>query len=762
MQGKFLTTSWGKNSLVLILLLGFLQSQEFNQIYGFITDESSGEALIGANVYLAGTDRGTATNHDGYFVISEIPSGNYTVVVSYLGYNTLKKSVSLKNDVDLAFSVTLEITPIEMSLIEVTGEEVDRRVNIQISRNTLNMRQLKNVPQLGEADLFRSLQSLPGVLTESEFSTGLIIRGGNSDQNLILLDGITVYNPSHVGGFFSNFIVDAIKEADLLKGGFNAEYGGRLSAVLNVRSREGNRNKFNGKGSVSLLSAQTTMEGPIGKGAWLMSGRRTYFDQVFKGTSFDFPYYFYDLQGHIFQDVGKNDRISMSFYTGKDDLFWDEIMLKGVWGNRTISMNYRKFFNTKLVSNWLLAKSRFDIFFGLGGDSGVNEEDYIDDLTFRSDWTWFASQDAQVRFGIEIKDLDFVYSSSFLDSVIFDTRSHPIEAAAYIKTKYWLSKKLMIEPGFRVNYYDKAAENWFMDPRLGIKYLLTNDRYINFSTGIYHQFMETIQDDFNPKILDAWFAIDPSVDPASAIQVVLGYEEYFGSSYHVQIETYYKDMKNLLTFVDTRSTVDEMIPDETLDDLVDVGDGHAYGFELFLEKRLGRLNGWASYAWSLSRKKFHGEEYYTNWDRRHVFNIIGNYRLNKKWDINGKWTYQTGQPYTPILGYYIEKVPDASNQIYRTIPGTRNGGRYPLYHRLDLGAVWHTSVKGKKMDLFIQIVNSYWHKNVFRYAYQFGSTQNGMDDDGDKEIDEADEGRPQRLVINGLPIIPSIGVSFDF
>ena len=324
MQGKFLTTSWGKNSLVLILLLGFLQSQEFNQIYGFITDESSGEALIGANVYLAGTDRGTATNHDGYFVISEIPSGNYTVVVSYLGYNTLKKSVSLKNDVDLAFSVTLEITPIEMSLIQVTGEEVDRRVNIQISRNTLNMRQLKNVPQLGEADLFRSLQSLPGVLTESEFSTGLIIRGGNSDQNLILLDGITVYNPSHVGGFFSNFIVDAIKEADLLKGGFNAEYGGRLSAVLNVRSREGNRNKFNGKGSVSLLSAQTTMEGPIGKGAWLMSGRRTYFDQVFKGTSFHFPYYFYDLQGHIFQDVGKNDRISMSFYTGKDDLFWDE------------------------------------------------------------------------------------------------------------------------------------------------------------------------------------------------------------------------------------------------------------------------------------------------------------------------------------------------------------------------------------------------------------------------------------------------------
>ena len=236
MREKFLTTSWVKNSLFLILL-GWLNAQDFNQIHGFITDENSGEALIGANVYLAGTDYGTATNYDGYYVVSEIASGDYTLIISYLGYNMEKKKIFLQGGNDLEISIALKTTPIEMSAIEVTGEEVDRRVNIQISRNTLNMRQLKNVPQLGEADLFRTLQSLPGVLTESEFSTGLVIRGGNSDQNLILLDGITVYNPSHVGGLFSNFIVDAIKEADLLKGGFNAEYGGRLSAVLNVRSR---------------------------------------------------------------------------------------------------------------------------------------------------------------------------------------------------------------------------------------------------------------------------------------------------------------------------------------------------------------------------------------------------------------------------------------------------------------------------------------------------------------------------------------------
>ncbi len=755
-----------KKALFFVLLISSLASQESpggSTISGYVLDSESGEGLPGANVILSGTLMGTATNFDGYFVITEVPSGSYELKISFMGFEPLSQIVNLRSGE--RFRQNFELIPqtVELQEVVVTEERMERKVNIQASRVKLNLRQMKGVPQIGEADLFRALHALPGVLTETEFSTGLIIRGGNSDQNLILLDGITVYNPSHLGGFFSNFILDAVKEADLLKGGFNAEYGGRLSAVLNVRSREGNRKKFEGKASVSLISAQTTLEGPAGeKGAWLVSGRRTYFDKVFQGTELYFPYYFYDVQGHIFQDITKIDRISLSWYTGRDDLFWEDFLLKGRWENKTVSLNYRKLFSETLVSHWVLAKSRFDILFGLGGGSGINEVDYIDDFTFRSDWTWFASQEAQFRFGTEVKGLDFQYSASYLDSAIFMSQQSPVEAAAYAKMKWWPSAVFMLEPGLRVGYYDNHPEKWYFDPRLGIKYLLTEDRYLNFSLGIYHQFMETIQDDFYPKIMDAWFAVDYSVTPASAVQVTAGYEEYFGAAWRVQVEAYYKTMNNMLTFVESRSTVDEMVSDESLADLVDEGDGYAYGAELFLHKEIGRLNGWVAYAHSISRKQFGGKEYYTNWDRRHVFNILGNYRISRKWDANLKWTYQTGQPYTPILGYFIEVLPGDPEPFYRPIPGGRNSSRYEPFHRMDVGIVRHFKLFGTPGELFIQVVNAYWQKNIFRYIYQWGNTYNGIDDDGDELIDEDDEGTPKRVRINGLPILPTIGVSFAF
>ncbi len=755
-----------KKALFFVLLISSLASQESpggSTISGYVLDSESGEGLPGANVILSGTLMGTATNFDGYFVITEVPSGSYELKISFMGFEPLSQIVNLRSGE--RFRQNFELIPqtVELQEVVVTEERMERKVNIQASRVKLNLRQMKGVPQIGEADLFRALHALPGVLTETEFSTGLIIRGGNSDQNLILLDGITVYNPSHLGGFFSNFILDAVKEADLLKGGFNAEYGGRLSAVLNVRSREGNRKKFEGKASVSLISAQTTLEGPAGeKGAWLVSGRRTYFDKVFQGTELYFPYYFYDVQGHIFQDITKNDRISLSWYTGRDDLFWEDFLLKGRWENKTVSLNYRKLFSETLVSHWVLAKSRFDILFGLGGGSGINEVDYIDDFTFRSDWTWFASQEAQFRFGTEVKGLDFQYSASYLDSAIFMSQQSPVEAAAYAKMKWWPSAVFMLEPGLRVGYYDNHPEKWYFDPRLGIKYLLTEDRYLNFSLGIYHQFMETIQDDFYPKIMDAWFAVDYSVTPASAVQVTAGYEEYFGAVWRVQVEAYYKTMNNMLTFVESRSTVDEIISDESLADLVDEGDGYAYGAELFLHKEIGRLNGWVAYAHSISRKQFGGKEYYTNWDRRHVFNILGNYRISRKWDANLKWTYQTGQPYTPILGYFIEVLPGDPEPFYRPIPGGRNSSRYEPFHRMDVGIVRHFKLFGTPGEFFIQVVNAYWQKNIFRYIYQWGNTYNGIDDDGDELIDEDDEGTPRRVRINGLPILPTIGVSFAF
>ncbi|UCH09845.1 MAG: TonB-dependent receptor [Fidelibacterota bacterium] len=728
---------------------------------GFVLDGETGEGLPGANVFLEGTNYGAATNIDGYFVLTRIPAGSYTLRVGYLGYENVQVAITVEPDQELRRNVELMPQAVELEAVEVSAERIERQVNNQISRVQLGARALKNVPQVGEADLLRTLQALPGVLTPAEFSTGLIIRGGNTDQNLILLDGITVYNPSHLGGLFSNFILDAIKEADLSKGGFNAEYGGRLSAVLNVTSREGNRNEFDAKASVSLLSAQTTLEGPLGKGAWLLSGRRTYFDQIFKGTDLYFPYYFYDLQGHVFQDLTPQDRIAVSWYRGRDELQLSDFLLAASWGNQTVSTTYRKLLNPQVVTNWMLASSRFDTRFNLGGDTGLGSKNIIKDVTLRSDWAIFASQSTQLRLGGEVKDLAFKYNQSFLDT-LFSVGQAPLEAALYAKVKRWITPRLMVEPGLRLTYYSQHSRNWYGDPRLGFKFLLTSDRYINGAVGVYHQFMQTSQDDFNPSILDQWFAVDGSVNPGRAVQVVLGYEEYIGNRYRFQVEAYAKSLENMLTFVDQRATTDQQVRSDNLDDLFDVSSGYAYGVEFFLQKTTGRLNGWLSYTYSTVRKQFQGEEYYANWDRRHALNVISNFKLSKKWELNASWTYQSGQPYTPILGYYAEQLPNEPEAFYRPIPGGRNSSRYPPYHRLDLGAVYHRETRWGGIDLFFQVVNAYYRKNVFRYLYQFGSTNNNLDDDGDGRIDETDEGLPRRQPISIFPILPSLGVTIEF
>ncbi|MCH7939665.1 MAG: TonB-dependent receptor, partial [Candidatus Marinimicrobia bacterium] len=470
-------------------------------------DGSSGEGLPGANIYFEGTGIGASSQVDGYFVLSKVPAGQYTLHITYLGFETVELPLELLPGESLRRDFELQPQPLSLEEVEVTGKRVERQTNIQLSRVKLNIRQLRGVPQVGEADLMRTLQALPGVLTTAEFSTGLVIRGGNTDQNLILLDGITVYNPSHLGGLFSSFILDVIKEADLIKGGFNAEYGGRLSAVLNVRSREGNQKHFDSKVSLSLLSAQTTLEGPIGKGAWVMAGRRTYFDQIFKGTDLYFPYYFYDLQGHVFQDLTDRDRVSMSWYVGRDNLLFDALGLSASWGNQTFSGNYRKLWSSRLVSHWMLAKSRFDTRFDLGGDLGLTSTNIINDLTFQSDWTYFASQTTEFRFGTQVKDLSIGYKSTFLDSILFDVNQSPLESVLYGKVKRWITPLLMVEPGLRVTHYDGHPTKWFFDPRLNVKYLLTPDRYLNGAVGLYHQFIETVQDDFNPSILDQWVAV---------------------------------------------------------------------------------------------------------------------------------------------------------------------------------------------------------------------------------------------------------------
>jgi len=773
-------TYFQKNSLIFLLLFTFIIAQDSdNQVYGFITDSTSGEGLIGANVFIRETGLGMATDNNGYYVLSDIQLEEATLIVSYIGYEQFKRKINFKDTSSKNLLIALIPDVFELLQVDVSAEEIERLNKIEPSRITLSPRVLKAQPSLAEPDIFRTIQSLPGVLTTSEFSTGLVIRGGNTDQNLILLDGITVYNPSHLGGLFSNFIVDAVKEAELIKGGYNAEYGGRLSAVLDIRSREGNRNKFEGSSSISVLSAQTTLEGPFLNGAWLLAGRRTYFDKVLPLVSdFNLPYYFYDLQGHVFTDLNEKDRLSLSFYRGVDDLKYTDLDLNSDWGNETMSLAYRHVFNEKMIGNFLAANSRFYTRFGLGGDSGINEYNPLRDITFAGDISYFKSQDFNLFFGAEFKKLSIKYESRFGDDEkpIFYSKTEPNQLAVYTKLKWKPNQKFIIEPGLRISTFSSHSSGLYPDLRLSAKFIIDEDRFINFAVGNYHQFISTLQDDFNAPILDNWFAVDEKGEPSRATQFVLGYEQFIGRGLKVQIEGFYKNITDMLTYEESRSTADSQLENESLIDLLTSADGYAYGLEFFAQQSVGKLSGWIGYSWSVSRKKMNGIEYFTNWDRSHVFNILTNYQMSAAWEFNLKFTLQSGQAFTPINGYFLENLPGSSQQSYRTIPSVRNNGRYPSYHRLDIGAVWHR----KKYDIFFQVINLYNRENVFRYTYPLGNTYNGIDDDGDWDvkkhdsngnlkpdrgepnIDEGDEARIQRKALSLFPLIPTIGITWNF
>ena len=771
--------------LIILFLITQLGAQS-TIISGFISDSSSGEALIGANVILQETGKGMATDINGYYIIQDIVPGNYVLMVSYVGFSLRKEKLTISDRQSIKLNISLSEEVVELSQVEVTAEQIQRKANIQPSKINLSPRMMKAAPALAEPDLFRTIQALPGVLTTSEFSTGLVIRGGNTDQNLILLDGVTVYNPSHLGGIFSNFIVDGVKEAELIKGAYNAEYGGRLSAVLNIISREGNQKKFEGKANLSLLSAQATLEGPFYKGAWVLSGRRTYFDQIFKNNPNIPPYYFYDIQSHVYSDITTKDRLSVSFYNGIDDLLFGTFGLAGRWGNNTLSAQYRRVFSEKLIGKFLYANSLFFTEFGLGGSNGLNSDNQIDDATVAANFSWFKSSESTVKFGAQLKNLGFLYTNTFGDSLQFKIETQPREFAIYAKIKYSPSEKFILEPGVRINLYNVYSDSIFPDLRLSMKYILTDDRYINFSLGNYHQFIATFQDDYNPTILDQWIAVDNSVAPAKSSQIVLGYEEYINDLYKLQVEGYYKDIKNLFTFEESRATTDEAVSDSALSDIVTPSNGYAYGLELFGQKMSGRISGWLAYTFSVSRKSMNSifydknEEYYNSWDRTHSFSALGNYLISNKWDMNWKLSLQSGQAYTPIIGYYNQILPESPDEVYRTIPGTRNSARYSPYSRLDLGIVYHTKVFGSKMDVYVQIINVFNRKNTFRKSYSVGSTYNGIDDDrdwdeeehdangngepdvGEVNVDETDEGRLQVNDISLFPIIPTIGFSWEF
>lgn len=741
-------------SLSSLLLFGEAFAQNHASLSGFVRDADSREALIGANVMVSGANLGAATNVEGYFVVNGIPPGTYEVTINYIGYKKLREKISFAAREKVVKNFLLAVQPIEAGGVTVTADQEAAQRDLRIAQLNVSVRSIQSLPRVVETDVFRALQFLPGVTGTSDYSTALAVRGGNTDQNLITLDGITVYNPSHIGGLFSNFITDALKDANLMKGGFPAEYGGRLSSVLRLTSREGNSQKFAGSAAISLLSSQATLEGPINKGAWLLALRRTYIDQVLNAarsvgiTDFELPYYFYDVQGHVFQDLSPRDRVSFSMYLGRDALDWEDLTLVANWGNRTFALNWRHLFNHQLFSNFMVASSRFDTKFGIGGDGGAFGLNEILDHTLKGDLTYFLTNQHEIKFGFEAKKLSFEYRNEFDNRSLGGIKQEPFYTAAYLQDLWRPATRLTVQPGVRLSYFNKATTELRLEPRLSARYRLGDNSAVSASWGWFNQYISTVQDELNPSFIDFWFSFDKTLDPGHSKHYIIGYETDLASSgLNLTVEGYYKTLHNLLAFRETRSSFTQEL-DFTILNVFRKADGEAYGFEMLLKKPLGRLNGWLSYSLAYVYKD--GQtindlftRYPPSWDRRHAVNVVASYNLSRKWEVGILFKLGTGFPYTQASGsfeYDVLGEPRDRRIIFDKV----NGVRYPDYHRLDLSFTRHYFFKAWQMDLSLNIVNLYNRKNIFYYVWDF-----------DKNPAERDE-------VPLFPFLPSIGVSAKF
>ncbi|UCF64104.1 MAG: TonB-dependent receptor, partial [bacterium] len=470
-----------KSSYILIFLINISNAFAGASISGFVTDSTSGEGLIGANVYLEDNGIGISSNLQGYYVLHPVPAGEYVLKVSYIGYKTVSMDIDISPDERKFLNISMLPETLAGEEVIVIAEEIARDREVNLSQVDLTVQTIRQAPQLAEADLFRTLQALPGVVAESDFSTGLVVRGGNTDQNLIMLDGITVYNPAHMGGIFSNFLLDATKDAQFVKGGFPAEFGGRMSSVLNVISKSGNNKKFTGSVGISLLSSRLSLELPVGNGSLLLAGRRTYFDKVLALMNKEFPYYFYDFQGSFYQDLSPYDRLTISGYFGDDVLDWNQLSFNLDWGNRTISGNWQHVFSPQLFSNFMIAASNFITDIELGGDQGVNSKNDVKDYTVKGDLSYIFSSRNTLKFGFEYKKLRFEYRDIYDNRTLFRLLQRPSEVAFYVQDDWQINKRWIIKPGLRLSYFTEDKNEFYLEPRFAVKYKLRDGEYLTYA-----------------------------------------------------------------------------------------------------------------------------------------------------------------------------------------------------------------------------------------------------------------------------------------
>lgn len=717
--------------LLCFLPLGLFAQSEKLTVSGYVKDSKNGEGLIGASVFVKELLTGTTTNTYGFYSLT-LPKGNYTLVISSVGYRKAIKDVKL-TEINQIFNVEVQEDGQELAEVIVSGKREDDNIKaIEMSVNKVDMKTIKKIPALlGEVDLVRAIQLLPGVSTVGEGATGFNVRGGSIDQNLVLLDDAPVYNSSHLFGFFSIFNPDAVKDVKLIKGGIPAQYGGRASSILDVRMKEGNAKKLEINGGIGFIFSRLSIEAPIikDKASFIVAARRSYADILAKpfltGNNANTQFNFYDLTAKVNYNINQNNTVFLSGYFGRD-VFGNDFGFN--WGNSTLSARWNHVFSSKLFLNTTAFYSNYDYLLDtdLTNKRPNNQfkwKSNIKNLSFKPDFTYYITPENTLTFGGQILTYDFAPGEASATSngnrVDFGSPAkNAVEYSAYVGNEWRVSPKLSLQYGVRYSRYDYTSkDNLYyirrfvgvsdsftsgydldsspndvqkplqtyqnFEPRFNLKLETGDNSSIKASYNRLTQYIHLLSNTAASTPLDVWTSSTNNIKPQLSDQWALGYFKNFGDNeYETSLEVYYKDLQNQIDYAD-RSNL--FLNPRFEKDLL-FGKGRAYGLELFIKKNKGKLTGWVSYTLARTERQVEslngGNWYPTRYDRTHTLNVVGQYELNKKWSFGANLALISGVPYSlaPQQGTY-------ENFTYGiTGAGVRGNIRLPLYNRFDISA----------------------------------------------------------------------------
>lgn len=779
--------------LLLVAALPCILTAQKTTISGYITDGSSGEPLISANVFEARLGVGTVSNVYGFFSLTLESRDSAVLLFSYIGYQPQELRVALSANATLQIALQPFV---ELATVEVRADRSERiEQRTQMGRMEVPVEQIKRMPALlGEVDVLKSLQLLPGVQSGGEGQNGLYVRGGSPDQNLVLLDGVPVYNVSHVLGIFSVFNADAIKNVTLTKGGFPARYGGRLSSVLEINMKEGNTKAFHGEGSIGLISSKLTLEGPIikDKTSFLISARRTYADLIFKpiikavqppDQKFDIALYFYDFNAKIQHKFNDRHRLYLSAYSGADVFQTtfreqNDAFSGGLdWGNLISAARWNWQISPRLFANTTLTYSRYKIDILSSQESKFNNvvEKFsakyisgIEDLGGKIDFDFIPNPRHYIRFGggatnhtynpgaLALKEQSG--GTTNIDTLLGSRKAFSTEYFLYAEDDFSLGA-LKINAGLHASAFDVEGKLYTsLQPRLGLRYLMKNNLSLKAGFSTMAQYINLLTSEALSLPTDLWVPSTRSVLPQQAWQVSAGAARTFWDEFEFSLEGYYKKMSNVISFKEGASFLFGLEND--WQDKVTQGEGESYGLELFLQKKAGKTTGWIGYTLSWNWRQFDeingGRRYPFRYDRRHDVSVVINHDFSKRVGLSAAWVYGTGNAvtlntfrypgyigqFTDIFGNTTDYVSDVESG------GERNAFRMRDYHRLDISLELRKQRSKSERKWVFGVYNAYWRRNP--YFMTTGSVfENGVSRRVFREV-------------SILPIIPSVSYQFKF